>query len=102
MSKKGIEFTVRCDEITDFEKFNSNEKLIEDLKDLISKYDFPISIGFSDDDKLLTKGKFLNDTKKECHAMFTLYKGQFKKIIEKYYNIKIKLVDECVIDFYTI
>ncbi len=102
MARKGIEFTVRCDEITDFEKFNNNEKMIKELKELISKYEFQISIGFSDDDKLLTKGKILSETTKESKAIFTLYKGEFKRILEKYYNMKIKLVDECIIQFTTL
>ena len=31
--KKGIDFTMDIEEITDFDEFNSKEKLIEELKE---------------------------------------------------------------------
>lgn len=35
--KKGVEFTMHVEEITDYDEFNSKEKLIEELKEFIKK-----------------------------------------------------------------
>ena len=66
MSKKGIEFTIEVEQIDDYEKFNNNEELINELKDFINEIDYGAVIGFSDDNVLMFNGKLISYTKKEC------------------------------------
>lgn len=90
--KKGIEFTMDVEEITDFDEFNSKEKLIEELKEFIKKVDYGAEIGFNDRNILIFNGKIINYTKKECEAKYTLLKNEYKRILEKYYK-NIKVID---------
>lgn len=89
--KKGIEFTMDVEEITDFDEFNSNEKLIEELKEFIKKVDYA-QIGYNESNILMFNGKIINYTKKECEAKYTLLKNEYKRILEKYYK-NIKVID---------
>ena len=101
MSKKGIEFTIEIEEINDYEKFNNNKELINELKEFIQEADYGAAIGFSDDDVLMFNGKIISYTKKECEAKYTLIKSEFVRILEKYYG-KIKPIDRMKLYFTTI
>lgn len=98
MSRKGIEFTIEIEEITDYEKFNSNEKLIEELQKLVNSVKYGCQIGFTDDDLLRCTGTIINETKKECEAEYTIFKGNYKRILEKYYD-KVKPIDRMKLYF---
>lgn len=100
MSKKGIEFVIEVEEITDYEKFGKNKKLIEELQKLINNVGYGCQIGFTDDDILKCTGKILNETKKECEAEYTIFKGNYKRILEKYYG-KVKPIDRMKMYFTT-
>lgn len=52
MSKKGIEFTIEVEEITDYEKFDNNEELIKELQELVDSVGYGCQIGFTDDNVL--------------------------------------------------
>lgn len=101
MSKKGIEFTIEIEEINDYENFNNNKELIDELKEFIQEVDYGAAIGFSDDDVLMFNGKIISYTKKECEAKYTLIKSEFVRILEKYYG-KIKPIDRMKLYFTTI
>ena len=100
MSKKGIEFTIEVEQIDDYEKFNNNEELINELKDFINEVDYGAAIGFSNDNVLMFNGKLISYTKKECEAKYTLIKNEFVRILERYYG-KIKPIDRMKLYFIT-
>ena len=52
MSRKGIEFTIDVEEITDDEKFENNTELIKELQKFIDSVDYGCQIGFTDDNVL--------------------------------------------------
>lgn len=101
MSKKGIEFTMEVEEIKDYDTFMKNENCIKELKELIAVCDYGVAIGFSDDNVLMCQGKIINNTKKECEAEYTLFKGKYARILEKYYG-KIKVIDRMKLYFTTL
>lgn len=92
MNKKGIKFTNEVKEITDYEEFNNNNQLINELKGLVDSVDYGVAIGFSDDNVLMCEGKIISYTKKECEAEYTIFKEKYSRILKKYYG-KIKVID---------
>lgn len=52
MSRKGIEFTIDVEEITDYEKFDNNKELIKELHGLVDGLSYDYQIGFTDDNVL--------------------------------------------------
>jgi len=91
--KKGIEFTIDIEEITDYEEFNKNKNCIFELQKLVNNYDYFLQIGFNERNILMCTGKIVSYTKKECEALYTLFKNDYKRIIEKYYG-KVKPIDK--------
>ena len=101
MSKKGIEFTIEIEEIKDYEEFMNNEELLNELQKLVDDVHYGCQIGFTDDDILRCTGKIINETKKECEAEYTIFKGKYKKILEKYYS-KVNPIDRMKMYFTTV
>lgn len=101
MSRKGIEFTIEVEQINDYEEFNNNEELINELKDFVNKIDYGAAIGFNDNNVLMFNGKIISFTKKECEAKYTLIKSEFVRILEEYYG-KIKPIDRMKLYFSTL
>ena len=96
--RKGIEFTMDVETITDFDEFNSHQDLIDELKEFISKVDYGAEIGFNDRDILMFHGNIMSFTKKECEAKYTLLKSEYARILSKYYG-KVKVIDRMKLYF---
>lgn len=98
--KKGIEFTIDIEEITDFDKFMGNKECILELQKLVNNYDYFLQIGFNERNILMCTGKIISYTKKECECLYTLFKKDYQRIIEKYYG-KVKPIDKMKLYFTT-
>lgn len=100
MSRKGIEFTIESEKSLNYEEFNKNSELINQLQRLVDEVGYGAQIGFTDDDILRCCGKIVSYTKKECEAEYTIFKEKYRRILEKHYG-KIKLIDRMKLYFTT-
>lgn len=93
----GIDFQIEIEEINDFENFNKNINLINNLKEFTKQIE-EFNIGFSKDNVLVFSGIILGSSKKECKAKYNLIKEQYKNILKRYYE-KFKLIPVKVLEF---
>lgn len=96
--KNGLRFNLEIEEIKDQEKFDSNNKLIDELTQLVKIYNSHIEIGFSEDNCLICLGEIIRETKTECKAIYNDFKKNYKQIIKKYYG-KVNIVERMVLKF---
>lgn len=102
MSKKGFDFTLEVENVKEDEKFN-NEKMIKEIQEIIDTTPFPITeIGFYEDNgNFAIEGQVARNTKKECEAEYTIFKGKLMEVLKRYYT-KIKAIDRIKLYFTTI
>ena len=102
MSKKGFDFELEIENVKEDEKFN-NEKMIKEIQEIIDVTPFPIkNIGFYENSgNFAIEGQVVRNTKKECEAEYTIFKGKLMEVLKRYYT-KIKAIDRIKLYFTTI
>lgn len=85
--KKFLKVNIKCDGVV--EKDTWTKEYLKPIQDFVDSYNDSsdtviYDIGLDDSDTLIVIVEFVGSTKKQCDALFTLFKGKLTSMLKSY------------------
>lgn len=85
--KKFLKVNIRCDGVVENDTWTKEYLMpIQNFVDSYSNSDDTViyDIGLDDSDTLIVIVEFIGSTRKQCDALFTLFKGKLSEVLKTY------------------